>query len=164
MLPPKSENYEDQDELELQCRKTFILFFSLHFLNLHSNVYFVINVKSGQTSKISCQCHQNLGYFSIFVGCKWKLEESNCPNLLFSLASNSADFDDSFINHTFTGDSSEEVQTTSAPTLTTQARVLTFFFEVQSISIVRKSVIKEFFFHEEIEKLWTSRTLESNDL
>ena len=40
--------------------------------------------------------------------------------MLFSLASDSADFDDSFSNFTSTGDSSEETDTTSEPTVTTQ--------------------------------------------
>ena len=46
--------------------------------------------------------------------------------MLFSLASDSADFDDSFGNFTFTGDSSEETDTTSEGTVTTQGRILTF--------------------------------------
>ena len=70
-----------------------------------------INVKSGQKSKISCRCSHNLGFFSVFLGCKWKLEESNCPSLLFSLASDSADLDDTFANHLFTGHSSEQIET-----------------------------------------------------
>ena len=71
---------------------------------------------SGQQSKIACQCKADFGGFSLFVGCKWKLIESNCSSLLFSLASDSADFDDSFNNVTFTGDTSEVTNTTSSDT------------------------------------------------
>ena len=68
----------------------------------------VFNVESGQKSKIACRCKADFGGLSLFVGCKWKLVESNCPTVLFSLASDSAEFDDSFGNDTFTGDSFQE--------------------------------------------------------
>ena len=74
-----------------------------------------MNVVSGQQSKIACQCKADFGGFSLFVGCKWKLVESNCPSLLFSLASDSADFDGSFDDITFIEDISE-VYTTSSDT------------------------------------------------
>ena len=59
-----------------------------------------------------CQCKANHGYISIFVGCKWKLVDDNCPSVLFSQALDSANFDDSFDNRTFTEDSLEVVDTT----------------------------------------------------
>ena len=55
-----------------------------------------------------------MGGFTVFSGCKWKLLESNCPSLLFSSASDSAEFDDSFGDLAYTGDNLEE--TTSIPT------------------------------------------------
>ena len=45
--------------------------------------------------------------------------------MLFSLASDSAEFDDSFGNATFTGDSFEEVETTSIPTVTNSTQNVT---------------------------------------
>ena len=74
----------------------------------------LVNVSSGQKSKIECQCNTTLGGFTVFSGCKWKLLESNCPSLLFSLASDSAEFDYSFDGFVITGVSLEE--TTSVPT------------------------------------------------
>ena len=46
------------------------------------------------------------------MGCRWKLVDENCPSVLFSQALDSADFDDSFNNRTFTLDSSEAIDTT----------------------------------------------------
>ena len=86
--------------------------FVLSICDIKSKLF--INVKSGQKSKISCRCSQNLGFFSVFFGCKWTLEESNCPSLLFSSAPDSADFDDTFANHIFTGDSSVQIETLGA--------------------------------------------------
>ena len=85
----------------------------------------VFNVESGQKSKIACRCKADFGGLSLFVGCKWKLVESNCPTVLFSLASDSAEFDDSFGNATFTGDSFQEVETTSIPTVTNSTQNVT---------------------------------------
>ena len=50
--------------------------------------------------------------FAILVGCRWKLLDENCPSILFSPASDSAEFDDSFNNRTFTRDSLEVIDTT----------------------------------------------------
>ena len=79
-----------------------------------SKVNNLVNVPSGQKSKIECQCNTTLGGFTVFSGCKWKLLESNCSSLYFSLASDSAEFDDSFGDLAYTGDNLEE--TTSVPT------------------------------------------------
>ena len=56
---------------------------------------------------IECRCKTDLGYFSLFVGCKWKLVYSNCPSVLFCLADDSAPFDSSFDDLIYTGDSDE---------------------------------------------------------
>ena len=120
-MPSKNEYYVDQDILDLQCRK--ISEKSYDFL-LEKSIFWTL--KSGKKSKIACRCKADFGGFSLFVGCKWNLVESDCPSVLFSLATDSADFDDSFNSFTFTGDSSEEIDTTSEPTVTTQGRILTF--------------------------------------
>ena len=85
-----------------------------------------INVESGNDSKIACQCYQDFGGFHVWAGCKWKLLESNCPSLLFSIASESVDLDNSFGSQIFTGDSFEEIETTSTPVVTTQAKRIKF--------------------------------------
>ena len=83
----------------------------------------VINIKSGQKSKIECRCKQRIGHFEIFVGCQWKLVESNCSSVLFTLAEDSAGFHHSFGNQTFTGDT--EIETTdSITTLAAELEVL----------------------------------------
>ena len=80
---------------------------------------FVIGISSDKKSKIECRCLTEFGGISIFVGCKWKLLESNCPSVSYSLASNSAKFDSSFDGLVSTEDSSEDIETTSSPTTTT---------------------------------------------
>ena len=82
----------------------------------------IVNVESGDKSKIACQCYEDFGGFHVWVGCKWKLIESNCPSLRFSIASDSVELDNSFDDQTFTGDSFEEISTTSIPTVTAQAK------------------------------------------
>ena len=79
----------------------------------------VIDTSSDKKSKIECRCLADFGEISIFVGCKWKLLESNCPSVSYSLASNSAEFDNSFDGLISTEDSSEEAETTTMPTTTT---------------------------------------------
>ena len=69
---------------------------------------------------MGCQCYIDFGGLSLFVGCEWTLLESNCPSISFSLAEDSANFDDSFGSLVSTGDSSEGIETTSIPITTTQ--------------------------------------------
>ena len=70
-----------------------------------------------EKSKIECRCSEDLGFLKIFIGCKWKLVKSNCPSVLFSLAQDSADFDDSFGDQ-IREDSDLEIETTSSPVTT----------------------------------------------
>ena len=37
---------------------------------------------SGPNSLLRCKCKEDIGMgFKIFVGCKWQLDNSNCPDL-----------------------------------------------------------------------------------
>ena len=45
---------------------------------------------------MECRCTTDFGELTLFFGCEWTLLESNCPSLSFSLASDSANFDQSF--------------------------------------------------------------------
>ena len=74
-----------------------------------------------------CHCKSNIGGIKLFVGCKWHLVESNCPSVLFSLARESADFDDSFNDQTLTGESFED--TIQKDTSMTETRVVTHLKE-----------------------------------
>ena len=88
-------------------------------INRHTvNKLIFIGVKSEQKSMIACHCTKNFGVIELFVGCRWKLVDENCPSVLFSQALNSTYLDDSFNNRTFTEDSLEAVNETHNDTST----------------------------------------------
>ena len=65
---------------------------------------------------MECRCTTDFGELTLFFGCEWTLLESNCPSLSFSLASDSANFDDSFNSLISTEDNSE-IETSEEDTL-----------------------------------------------